>query len=398
MRELRRTFNTINDDITKSKKVGELTYDSKNIDILIKTEDGHDSLYNKFLESSLDRNVIGNPYTIFGVSINNKESDSYHSVEYTDNCMDFEPIELTNDTCDYNSWNIKLLRRMFGMRPCIVKDGTFITYLSDNDYSITVEGRDASTVEGDRMIEFRKVWFKWINSGNYTKFTVANYEVNDTYNEICPEDFFYLSIYRLDSDGKSIVGNPGLFSYDQVTDKDIDQNIYHYLLGLNILLFKNLSVMDNIGNNYSTQNGVLDKKGLFYRGIEGNKIFGLENFWASSTFMNGISYDGNNYELTLNREDEEYTITNIIVNDWLYSIGCEYNYIYPLEYVGTSNVRFKSHIKVNNSNQFKSVTFGGLDTDPLTNGYTLSFNINDNAYRRSILYTINRDEYIGGRI
>ena len=48
MRELRRTFNTINDDITKSKKVGELTYDSKNIDILIKTEDGHDSLYNKF--------------------------------------------------------------------------------------------------------------------------------------------------------------------------------------------------------------------------------------------------------------------------------------------------------------------------------------------------------------
>ena len=395
MRELRRTFNVINDDINKAKP-GELVYDDKNIDILIKTEDGHKSVYNEFVNSSLDRNVIGNPYTILGVSINNKEADSYHSVEYTDNSIDFEPIELADDFCDLNSWDMRLLRRMFGIRPCIVKDGTLIVYLSDNDYSLTVDGRDATVIEGDRMIEFRKTWFKWINSGDYTKFTVANYEVNNTYNEVCPEDYFYISIYRLNNAGESIQDNPNIFAIDDITDIDIDQNIYHYLLGLSILLFKDLSVIDNIGNKYSIKNGILDKKGLFYRGVNGNKIFGLENFWSSSTFMNGISYNSNTKELTLIREDEEYSISNIIINDWLYSIGCEYNYIYPLEYMGTSNNRFKSYIKVNNNNQFKSVTFGGLDTDPLTNGYTLSFNINKNAYRRSLFYNVKRDKYMGG--
>ena len=302
---------------------------NENGDLIIKEKDGvsNTSIYEAFRQKLFRDGYL---YTvdkeqkidrkIFGISIDMNEPDPYAAVEYIEDAAGFTPLTFVNGNIDYGNWG-EFIRPIFGMKPCIRTSEEVIHYLNPNDYESVEDDEDIildlSEIDenGNVMIEFNKIYYKIEQIGDTLIFLVANYRVDSSYT--CDafyaddgtgdeSDFIYVSAYKnskVDGIIRSLSGKDDFIMYENIEHcrEDIQslgskysQLSYTkdiYLLFLSWLLFKTKNISDIFDvSNTTTRSGDLNKKGLFYAGPEGNKIFGIEDLFTNLTFLEGIMH------------------------------------------------------------------------------------------------------------
>ena len=283
---------------------------------------------------------------IFGIQIDQSISDPTEAVTYTDDAVGLKPlsVNLTTGECDYGDWE-GIIKSVFGVRPCLVSNGSVYKYLNPNDYTKTEDGMDVSSIiqtgNYDVMVEFKKTWYKWEESGNIIKFTLSDHFINTTYRDyafatelydpncaasvldavIC--DYMYYGAYE------GCISNNSLRSLSNKTpyvySKDVSLNYntlkeirgyangnntlnsgiesffkYNYILSLLLLVTKSRDLLSKLGygvirssNGLIKPTGTLNNRGLFCGFDESSgksiKCFGIENLWGNThRYCDGI--------------------------------------------------------------------------------------------------------------
>lgn len=269
--------------------------------------------------------LIKDEIRIYGFKINPDESDPYEAVTYLKNAVGMTPAKMRTESFDYGSWK----DAFFMPRPCMVKyDGTVDYYLNPNNYKLKEDGTpsdvDNPDYEGNAMMEFPKIWFKFENGDKEGEgyFYCSNVKVDNTYHCWCNYDCddneidnFYMAIYNGTGTAKmrSLSGvmltpangngnTTGAVECTRATANNTTSKTEWYtevwsdrllLSALHILIGKSLDSQKTFGNGISSGSqavkeayvtGSLDDKGMFYGDISRTstavKTFGIENFWS----------------------------------------------------------------------------------------------------------------------
>lgn len=136
-------------------------------------------------------------YTII---VDNGADSSPGAVEYADDCFGF----LEASGSDLGDWgSTKLLNEYF--KPCVIKptDGAPAYYLQRNNRTFKEDGTPAVLTgeDGDVMIEVKKLYGKFLTSGNRLKISISNVKEDDTwfcFNDIAgvEKDVVYRGAYK----------------------------------------------------------------------------------------------------------------------------------------------------------------------------------------------------------
>ena len=331
MRKVRNPIILLDYDKRDLAKPLEPIVDETNHDLYIRNRDGvtNTSIYESYRQKLMEDGYITNidmdhitTNTIFGFNIDLNNKESYDSIVYSDDCSSFIPISFDSDgNAEYGSW-YKYMEDVFGIRPCILKDGEVIRYLRDDDYTLTDDEVPIDIYSGDLgdvMIEFKHTFYKFEVVNDVLMFRVANYKVDssyisDAFVEIGSgssfKDHMYISAYD------NVIINNLLRSVSNADIADIIQNSsqdcrnlcnnigacqipfakYLYLLGLTWLFFKNRNISKLINTSLVAKTGTMNKKGLFYSNSECHKILGIENLFSKLLYLEGlILSNGNMY-------------------------------------------------------------------------------------------------------
>lgn len=259
---------------------------------------------------------------VYGVKIDTTNSNPETALTYTDNAVGFTPAKMGATTFNYGSWeNVYPFNQI---KPCVVKNGVVQYYLNPNDYSKKADGTTADITsgnDGDVMVEFPKIWWKFETVGNDLYVRYATKQKDSTYKCLAHQrgttekDKVYISAYlgtevssKLRSlSGKTPTANKTIGAFRtlaQANGSNYDQMAYYQLLMLQILyivMFKDRDSQSALGRGYvdgnsaSTTTGNLNTKGLFYGETTGKvqmKFCGVEDFYGNlSYFVDGIFSD-----------------------------------------------------------------------------------------------------------
>ena len=259
---------------------------------------------------------------VYGVKIDTTNSNPETALTYTDNAVGFTPAKMGTATFDYGSWeNVYPFNQI---KPCVVKDGTVQYYLNPNDYSKKADGTTADITsgnDGDVMVEFPKVWWKFETIGNDLYVRYATKQKDSTYKCLAHQrgttekDKVYISAYlgtEVSSKLRSLSGKTptasktiGAFrTLAQANGSGYDQMAYYQLLMLQVLyivMFKDRDSQSALGRGYVDGNsaaittGNLNTKGLFYGEATGKvqmKFCGVEDFYGNLRYwIDGCFYD-----------------------------------------------------------------------------------------------------------
>ena len=115
---------------------------------------------------------------IYGVEINESNSNPETSVVYTDDAVGFIPARGNNGNFSWGSWE-DIIKKEFKIRPCVLRNpqGTVNYYLDYNDFTKKSDGTTANLTgaDGDVMIEFgQELWWKFSRVGTKLKNTIIN--------------------------------------------------------------------------------------------------------------------------------------------------------------------------------------------------------------------------------
>ena len=268
--------------------------------------------------------------TVYGVKIDTTNSNPLTALTYTDDAIGFTPALGNNGNFNAGSWADKF--PFNEIKPCLYKDGAVNYYLNPNDYTQKVDGVTASDItsgaDGDVMIEFPKIWWKFetIESDLYVKYSDA--QVDETYKclaymrGVTEKDFCYISAYMgydLTSELRSLSGKTptvaqtiGAFrTLAQANGGGYDQMAYYPLLMLQVLftiMFKNRDSQTALGRGYvdgnsaSIATGGANAKGLFYGETTGklqNKFCGIEDFYGNVRYWIDGFFSGVNRNMLI---------------------------------------------------------------------------------------------------
>lgn len=250
---------------------------------------------------------------IYGVKIDTNNSNPETALTYTDDATGFTPAKMNfgTDTFSYGSWeNVYPFNQI---KPCVVKNGVVNYYLNPNDYSKKVDGTTADITtgdDGDVMIEFPKIWWKFETIGTDIYIRYATKQKDSTYKCLAHQrgttekDKVYVSAYlgsNISSKLRSLSGKTstaletiGDFrTLAKANGSSYDQMAYYQLLMLQVLytvMFKNRNSQTALGRGYvsgngnATMTGGLNTKGLFYGEATGKvqmKFCGVEDFYGN---------------------------------------------------------------------------------------------------------------------
>ena len=102
MREYGRAHTKFRDNLETAKN-NELVF--VNGDIVIKKEDGNNiSLYDKFVNDCVDKEIISGLPVVYGFTINFNEPDPYDSISYIEDNSTFEPMTYSNNKINNNDY------------------------------------------------------------------------------------------------------------------------------------------------------------------------------------------------------------------------------------------------------------------------------------------------------
>lgn len=279
---------------------------------------------------------------VYGVKIDTTNSNPETALTYTDNAVGFTPAKMGATTFNYGSWeNVYPFNQI---KPCVVKNGVVQYYLNPNDYSKKVDGTTADITsgnDGDAMVEFPKVWWKFETVGTDLYVRYATKQKDSAYKCLAHQrgttekDKVYISAYlgtevssKLRSlSGKTPTGNKtiGAFrSLAQANGTNYDQMAYYQLLMLQVLyivMFKDRDSQTALGRGYTdstntaaTTTGGLNTKGLFY-GSPSNaktqmKFCGIEDFYGNMLYWIDGIFSGSSRNLLINNQSFNDTGSN----------------------------------------------------------------------------------------
>ena len=256
---------------------------------------------------------------------------------YTDDATEFTPVSYDEEgQFNYGDWN-DIVTDFIGCRPCLLNtdaenEEERVIYLNPNDYNKTLDGNNidisGNNVNGNVMVEFAPLWYKFSSNDNILKFQISNYDRSSeelgNFTLGCfrnKEDPIYYSAYDgsyINDTIRSLSGKtPKIINYD--TYSGANPPVYNptdhisvyinnngegyyterwayrsYILGLLLLLTKNVNVGKSLygesSNTYPVVSGLLDKCGLFAKNNNGIvKCLGIENLWGKYSICAGLT-------------------------------------------------------------------------------------------------------------
>jgi len=264
---------------------------------------------------------------IYGVKIDTNNSNPETALTYTDNATGFTPAKMNfaTKTFSYGSWeNVFPFNQI---KPCVFKNGVVNYYLNPNDYSKKIDGTTADIAtgdDGDVMIEFPKIWWKFETVGTDIYIRYATKQKDETYKCLAhmrgttEKDKCYIGAYLSTSISSKLRSLPskwvttskpiGAFRIlAQANGSGYDQMAYYQLLMLQVLyivMFKNRDSQTALGQGYTSNTntghvvtGQTNTKGLFYgesSGVLQMKFCGIEDFYGNMLYwIDGFFSDSN---------------------------------------------------------------------------------------------------------
>ena len=256
------------------------------------------------------RKTVGG--VIYGVKIDATNSNPLTALTYTDMAVGFTPALGNNGTFNAGSWADRF--PFNAIKPCLYKAGVVNYYLNPNNYAQKIDGFTASDItsgaDGDVMVEFPKIWWKFETVGTDLYIRYSNAQVDATYKCLAhlrgttEKDKCYISAYMgysLSSKLRSLSGKTPTVSQTigafrtlaKANGTNYDQMAYYPLLMLQVLytvMFKNRDSQTALGRGYidgnasSIATGGANAKGMFYGETTGklqNKFCGIEDFYGN---------------------------------------------------------------------------------------------------------------------
>ena len=279
--------------------------------------------------------------------------------------------------CTYDSCTTTIAKgssdwdKLFGYKPCIMKDGAVVGYLNPNDFSKYEDGSNAPITDSnyDVMIEFPRRGLNITTSGNIITIQFTNYTEHSSFQYYAhkrgstQKDYFYLGAYSATGSSSKLGSNSGLaplvsttltnfitYAHNRGTGYEI-MGFYQwtYIQALYILKYGNLNSQAALGQGYTSGSaaqttGYCNAKGMCYGNTSSNtdrvKLFGLEDAWGNvRQWICGL-YCDSSYNL-LTTTDNFGTSTT--ASDWEYSVSSGISsstYGYATKLQGTNNGGF----------------------------------------------------------
>ncbi len=222
------------------------------------------------------------PQKIYGVEIDESNSNPETAVVYTDDAIGFTPAMGNNGNFNWGSWE-NIIKDEFKIRPCVLRNlgggnAEVNYYLDYDDYTKRADGSNSRLdgVDGDVMIEFgTPLWWKFTRVGDKLKIQLSTkvfdgavkhaFEIEKGYNQV--------PIYPL----------------------FLTQIIY-------LLMFKNLDSQTALGKGRTdadsyTNTGTTNKKTFCYGSTDATdnvKFLGMEDYFGNRRWwIDGCYYDNN---------------------------------------------------------------------------------------------------------
>ena len=254
---------------------------------------------------------------VYGVRITKSNSAPNHLV-YTDDAAGLSPSTMNaSGVLTDNGWNARL-KELFGMRPCLLKNGVVQYYLDETNFNKKADGSASvlTGADGDVMIEFtRNGWVSITNDSSYVYVRISNTKVDNTYQQLAfsykgtVRDKFYIGVYLADLDGTKLRSRSGVaplvsksitdfitYAHNAGTGYELI-NFYKYTLlqVLYLIRFKNLDGQTAVGKGYTNSSnsgkvntGGTNAQGMNYGTTTDNnantgrvKVNGIEDFWGN---------------------------------------------------------------------------------------------------------------------
>lgn len=247
---------------------------------------------------------------------------------YTDDASGLSASTMsTSGAFTDNGWTARL-RELFGMRPCVVKNGVVQYYLQDDDFTKKADGSAAvlTGADGDVMMEFTRGGYVSITSdSSFIYVRISNTKVDSTYQQLAfsykgvIKDKFYIGVYKGSLDGTNLRSVSGkapavnknitqFITYAHNTGGSGNAKGYeivnHYKLTflqvLYLIRFKSLDSQSKVGKGYTggsaAQNtGATNSNPLCYGTNSATvhvKVNGIEDFWGNVyEFIDGLFCD-----------------------------------------------------------------------------------------------------------
>lgn len=238
---------------------------------------------------------------IYGVEIDDNNSNPYTRVTYIKNAEAFTPCAGNNGNFSYGSWE-EIIKNEFKIRPCVLNNpAKTVNYYLDTEDFTKKEDETPSVLDGtdgDVMIEFgTPIFYNWeivnykqriqISTQYFPGATKIAFDIEDGYNQ---------------------------FTY------------YPLLLNqiLFVILFKSTDSQSALGRGYVDGNtvyadtGNTNTLGFMYGSSDGTKqmkFLGMEDFWGNKVqWIDGLVSDAN-YNLLIGNENfndngNNYTVFN----------------------------------------------------------------------------------------
>lgn len=269
---------------------------------------------------------------IYGVEIDESNSNPETAVTYTDDAVGFAPMKGNNGAFQWGSW--QSIFNEIGIKPCMLKNGVVQYYLNPNDYAKKIDGTNADITtgaDGDVMIEFPKIYWKINRVGTkvYVKYSTKFFEgsINNAHKISSVEkDKIYLSAYigneisgklrSLSGKSPTVSKTIGAFRTSaQANGIGYQQTTYYALLMLQVLYlvwFKNLSSKTALGRGYvdgnsaSINTGGTNTKGMFFgetSAKQQNKFCGIEDFWGNVFYWIDGMYSDSNRNIMISKQN-----------------------------------------------------------------------------------------------
>ncbi|HEY8402156.1 MAG TPA: fibronectin type III domain-containing protein, partial [Cytophagaceae bacterium] len=223
------------------------------------------------INDSIDnQTIIATPteQKIYGVEIDENNSNPETAVVYTDDAVGFTPARGNNGNFDWGSWE-DIIKNEFKIRPCVLKNlgggnAEVNYYLDYDDYTKKADGSAGvlDGTDGDVMVEFGvPLYWKFTRVDNKLKIQLSArpfegavkyaFEIEDGYNLV---PFYPLTLTQI----------------------------------LYVLMFKNLDSQTALGKGRTnvssyTDTGVTNKKTFCYGSqsdVDNVKFLGIEDYWG----------------------------------------------------------------------------------------------------------------------
>jgi hypothetical protein len=258
---------------------------------------------------------------IYGVLIDEGNSNPETSVTYTDGAIGMQPANVSQAAA--TEWDATPIFNQ--IKPCMFKDGAVNYYLNPNDFTKKADGSAAdisSGNDGDVMIEIPKLGLSITKNVNAVLVKLTNepnnpdfrYYAHTRYTE-GDRDKLYIGAYKAfvtnsvlySLSGKSpatdtTLNNFRTYAHNKGTGYDqISFYARTLVQALFFLRFKNLNSQVALGQGYTggsskQTTGATNQNGMYY-GSTGTtsrvKFLGLEDFWGNIwEFLDGVYING----------------------------------------------------------------------------------------------------------